>query len=76
MNIGVLLSIFDPLLNWIRTLGQPVRGTVILCAVVLGFVCFARCINVGKNHAERPVKWVMLGLSIIFFGVAVVFGVV
>lgn len=71
-----MLSIFDPMINWLRSLGPSIRGIIILVALVLSFWCIARCISVEKNHADRPVKWLKLGLGIIFFGIAVFVGFV
>lgn len=76
MNFGLLMGFFDPLLNWIRGLDTWLKGTIILVAVLMSFLCFAKCINVGKNHADRPIKWVMLGLCVLFMAVAVLFGMV
>lgn len=76
MNFALMLSIFDPLINWLRSLSTSVKGIIILSALVLSFFCFIKCINTGKNHTERPIKWVMLGLGIIIFGFAIFMGFV
>ncbi len=70
MSGAFLLGIFDPLLNWLRSLNPTIKTIILLVALVLTFLCVAKCINVGKNHAERPIKWLMLGLAIICFGIA------
>lgn len=67
---------FDPLLNWLRSLSQFTRGVILLVALILSFLCLAKSFNMGKNSATRPIKWVMLGLCLLFMGVAVLIGLV
>ncbi len=76
MNFGLLMGIFDPLFNWIREIDPWLKGVIIFVAVMMSFLCLAKCINVGKNHTERPVKWVMLGMCVLFMAIAILFGMV
>ena len=74
--LALLGDFISGVTNWIRGLDTSIRSIIILGALVLSIFLFARCINVGKNHSEKPVKWVYFGISIILFGVAIVFAVV
>ena len=76
MSFALLLSIFDPLINWVRSLSSTIKGIIILVALVIAFLCVAKCINVGKNHTERPIKWLILGVGIICFAIAIFMGFV
>ena len=73
--IALLANFFDTVINWVRGLDTSIRGTIIMVALIACFLLLARSINVGKNHTDRPVKWVCLGFSILFFGVAIFFAV-
>ena len=70
---ALLANAFDTVINWIRGLNPSIRGTIILAAFLISFVLLAKSINIGKNHTDRPIKWVYFGFSIIFFGVAIFF---
>lgn len=76
MNCAMMLGLFDPLLNWIRSFSQMTKGIIILVALMLSFFCLAKTLNVGKNHTERPIKWLMFGLCLVFMGIAILVGIV
>jgi len=76
VSFGLMMGIFDPLLNWIRSFSQLTKGIILLVALMLSLLCLAKCINVGKNHTERPIKWVMFGLCVLFMGIAILVGIV
>ncbi|MBO5103332.1 MAG: hypothetical protein J6C13_04510 [Clostridia bacterium] len=71
--VALLGDFVSTVVNWIRGLDPSLRGIIVTFALAICFFAFAKCINVGKNHTERPVKWVYLGLSIIAFCVALLF---
>ena len=73
--IALLANVFDTVINWARSLSPSIRGIIIMVALILCFFLLARSINVGKNHTDRPIKWVCFGFSIIFFAVAIFFAV-
>ena len=76
MSFAMMLGLFDPLLNWIRSFSQMTKGIILLVALMLSFLCLAKTFNVGKNHAERPIRWLMFGLCLVFMGIAVLVGLV
>lgn len=76
MIVTQMLSIFDPIVSWLRSLGSTTRGIIILVALVIAFFCIAKCISVAKDHDTKPIKWLVLGIGIICFGIAVFVGFV
>ncbi len=71
--LAILSSFMGPIYNWIRGLDSSIKGIIILSCLLLSFLLLAKSINLGKNHTQKPIKWVCFGFSLILFGVAILF---
>lgn len=74
--ISLLGNFWDSLINGIRNLDGTLRGLIMLGLVMLTFFFLALSINKGKNHAEHPIKWGFLILSIVCFVFAIVMTII
>ena len=76
MSIALLGDVFVTITNWMRGISPWVKGVIISVCVIMCFFLFAKAINVGKNHQDKPIKWLYFVLSFVFMGVAILFAVV
>ena len=69
--ISLMCDVWNSFLNTIRMISPTVKGFIILGLILLTFLFLALSINKGKNHMEKPIKWVYFVFCFIFFGVAI-----
>ncbi len=68
---SLMCDIWNSWLNAIRMLDEGLKGCLCLVLVLLTFLFLALSINKGKNHMERPIKWVYFVFCFICFGIAI-----
>lgn len=69
--LNLVCDVWNSWLNAIRMMDETLKGFIVLALVLLTFLFLALSINKGKNHMERPIKWVYFVFCFICFGVAI-----
>ncbi|MBR4270565.1 MAG: hypothetical protein IKQ31_02695 [Clostridia bacterium] len=58
--ISLLCSFVDDIVNHVREIPTSTRIIIEVFILVLLVSCIAFAINLGKNHAEKPIKWIFI----------------
>ena len=76
MMISLMATLWNTIINGVRTMDGTLRGVIILALLLFTFFFMALSINKGKDHDKKPMKWGYFILAVILFGLAIFFAVV
>lgn len=71
---ALLADVWNDFLNiFFRTVSPTTKGIIIAVAFFLAFLFLSKAIVTSKQHAEKPINWTLLMLSVLCFAVAILY---
>ena len=71
---ALLADVWNDFLNtFFRQVSPTTKGIIIAVAFFLAFFFLSKSLATNKQHAEKPINWGMLMLSVLCFAVAILY---